>query len=42
MIHDYGCAGVRITPIGISLHYIGWAAPPLSPGITDWKTPPAS
>ena len=42
MIHAYGCAGVRITPIRISLHYIGWAAPPLSPGITDWKTPPAS
>ena len=40
MINDYGGAGVKVMPISAGGHYIGWAAPPLSPPIVDWKQPP--
>ncbi len=41
MINDCGYAGVKIMPIKNTMHYIGWAAPPLSPPITDWTPSPA-
>ncbi|MDR3686261.1 MAG: NlpC/P60 family protein [Coriobacteriia bacterium] len=41
MINDYGGAGVEIMRIKDAGHYIGWAAPPLSPSINDWKQPPS-
>jgi len=37
MINDYGSAGVKIMRIKSAGHYIGWAAPPISPPINDWK-----
>ena len=37
MINDYGGAGVKIMRIKSAGHYIGWAAPPVSPPINDWK-----
>jgi len=40
MINDYGGAGVKVMPITAGGHYIGWAAPSLSPPIVDWKQPP--
>lgn len=40
MISDFGSKGVKIMPIKCTLHYIGWAAPPISPPINDWKLPP--
>jgi hypothetical protein len=36
MISDNGAEGVCIKPIIYGLRYIGWAAPPVSPRITDW------
>jgi cell wall-associated NlpC family hydrolase len=39
MINDYGDAGVKIMRIKSGGHYIGWAAPPVSPAINDWKQP---
>ena len=36
MISDNGSGGVCIKPIIYGLRYIGWAAPPISPRITDW------
>jgi cell wall-associated NlpC family hydrolase len=41
MINSYGSSPVQILPIKLSMHYIGWAAPPLSPALTDWLTRPA-
>jgi len=38
MINDNGGEGVKIMRIS-SPRYIGWAAPPLSPPIVDWKQP---
>jgi cell wall-associated NlpC family hydrolase len=40
MISDFGSAGVCIRPIRCGLRYLGWAAPPLSPRITDQDTAP--
>jgi len=37
MINDYGGAGVCIMRIKSAGHYVGWAAPPVSPAITDWN-----
>lgn len=37
MINDYGGAGVKIMRIKSAGHYIGWAVPPFSPPISDWK-----
>jgi cell wall-associated NlpC family hydrolase len=42
MINDNGGEGVRIMSIAHTAHYIGWAAPPLSPPITDWLEPTKS
>jgi len=42
MVNDYGGAGVVVMSIKCSLHYIGWAAPPLTPRISDWDKPPKS
>ena len=39
MINDNGGEGVKIMSIARTAHYIGWAAPPLSPAITDWLEP---
>lgn len=39
MINDNGGEGVKIMSIARTAHYIGWAAPPLSPPITDWLEP---
>jgi hypothetical protein len=39
MISDNGAEGVKIMRIKCSPHYIGWAVPPLSPPISDWKEP---
>jgi hypothetical protein len=39
MINDYGGAGVKVMRIKSAGHYIGWAAPPLSPPISDWDKP---
>ena len=39
MINDYGSAGVKVMRIKSAGHYVGWAAPPLSPPIADWKVP---
>jgi hypothetical protein len=36
MISDNGGEGVCIKPIRYGLSYIGWAAPPVSPRISDW------
>jgi cell wall-associated NlpC family hydrolase len=41
MINAYGSHGVKIMKIKCTLHYLGWAAPPLTPRITDWDTAPA-
>jgi cell wall-associated NlpC family hydrolase len=41
MINAWGGAGVKVMPIRTTLHYIGWAAPPLTSRITDWDAPPA-
>jgi hypothetical protein len=35
MISDNGDEGVVVRPIKTS-RYIGWAAPPVSPRMTDW------
>jgi cell wall-associated NlpC family hydrolase len=40
MISDFGSAGVCIKGIQCGLKYMGWAAPPLSPSVTDWDQPP--
>jgi hypothetical protein len=42
MINDYGGAGVKIMRIKSAGHYVGWAAPPLSPPISDWNQPTKS
>lgn len=42
IINDYGSAGVEVMGIKCALHYIGWAAPPLSPPISDWNKSPKS
>jgi hypothetical protein len=43
MINDNGGQGVKIMSIkGYSGRYVGWAAPPVSPPIVDWKRPPAN
>jgi hypothetical protein len=42
MVNAYGGKGVKVMPIRNSMHYLGWAAPPVSPRIVDWDTPPAS
>lgn len=41
MVNAYGGKGVVIMPIRNTMHYTGWAPPPLSSRITDWDTPPA-
>jgi len=41
MISDYGGAGVKVLRITQGGHYVGWAAPPLSPPIRDWAQPTA-
>ena len=43
MINDNGGQGVKIMSIkGYSGRYVGWAAPPVSPPIVDWKRPAAN
>jgi cell wall-associated NlpC family hydrolase len=39
MINAYGHKGVKIMPIKQSMHYIGWAAPLVTPQIGDWNRP---